>query len=98
MMGWDIYQDSIVDKDTDHTHEEEIDISSDLDVDGQQPIIVEVTSDSHKLNQVNKRRNFPFPWTSEQLKAAFEKIEMEEECNELDNVVFFNEKLYTKAI
>lgn len=96
MIFWDMYQESIRKNDSSDSYEEEIDISSDFQEEG--PIIVEVTSDSHKLKTNVKRPHFPFPWTSEQIQQAFEKIDLEEKCEELENVVFYNSIQFKQAI
>ena len=99
MIGWDMFQLSQKDKESTENIEEEIDITSDLEGGDNSPIIVEVTPDSHKLKVSQKKApEFPFPWTSEQIKKAFETLELDEECKELENVVFFEQNQYKQAV
>lgn len=98
MIIWDIVKDSLINKEEENTAEEEIDISGNFDGEELQPIVVEVNQSTDKIKMERKKPQYPFPWTPEQIKKAFEKIEMEEECNELANVTYTTKAQYKASI
>lgn len=99
LFGWDQYQLAQSEKESTEVHEEDIDITSDLLGEDNQPTNVEVTPDYHKLKTEKPQpEKFPFPWTSEQIKNAFEKIKKKQDVKELEDIEYYDEDEFNKAI
>lgn len=99
MIVWDSYRDKFNSNDKNEIQEEEIDIGREISGIDNEPILVEVPPATDEPAAQTKKVNlFQFPWTSEQIKLAFEKIDLGEECKDLENVLFFNQNSYKQAI
>lgn len=97
MIAWDSYQISQSNNKSTEIKEDEIDISSIIMPEESKPIVMDISPETPK-QKIDNKPKFPFPWTSQQIKEVFEKIDLGEECEELQKVVYYKSTEYKRAI